>query len=131
MTTLQNTGRQTRLVAEQAVKFSDLTNGAAAGLKVSLPAGAIVLGGGLLVETPWNAATSAVLDVGQVGGANRFANDLDLKTAGFKPFTGVGLASLASTVDMTLTEVGTSTAGSAVLIVEYIVRGRANEVQVR
>lgn len=130
MGTLQNTGRQTRLVAEQTVKFSDLTNGAAAGLKVSLPAGAIVLGGGLLVETPWD-ATTATLDVGQVGGTSRFANDLDLKTAGFKPFTGVGLASLTSTVDMILAQTGTATAGSAVLIVEYIVRGRANEVQVR
>ena len=58
--------------------------------------------------------------------------DLDLKTLGYKPLTGLATAinTTGKSVTLTLAEVGAAaTAGKAKLIVGYIVEGRANEVQ--
>lgn len=133
MSNLVNTGRQFPTFAVQQFGYADLVSGSAASLKVALPAGAIVVGGGVLVETAWNSGTSAVVDLGLNGGtANVLANDLNLATTGFKAITGVYTADYTgAAVTMTLTEAGTAaTAGAGKLIVEYIVVDKAHEVQV-
>lgn len=131
MSNLLNTGRQTRLIAEQAIDFQDLASGAAAAkVAMGMPIGAIVLGGGVIVETPWNSGTTATIAVGETGTPGKFATGLDLKTAGYKPLTGLGVASAGPAI-FTLTEAGAAaTAGKGRVIVEYMIIGRANEVQV-
>lgn len=133
MSNLANVSRQYPLVAVQQFDYADLVNGAAAALKVALPTGAIVVGGGVLVETAFNSGTSAVVDLGLAGvSADGLAADLNLKTTGFKPITGVYTPNYGgASVEATLAAVGTAaTAGAGKLIVEYIVVGRGNEVQV-
>lgn len=131
MATIRNAGRQTLLVAEQEFTYADLVNGSAAALEIALPAGAIILGGGVLVQTAFNSETSAALDVGDSAGADRYVADVNLKTAGYTPFTGVGYFNQAGrNVTLTLAEAGaTATAGKGRIIVEYAQAGVATETQ--
>lgn len=133
MANSKNTGRQYPLFAVQQFDFADLVSGAVAALTVALPSNAIVVGGGVLVETAFNTGTSAVVDLGLAGGsASVLANDLDLKTTGFKPITGVFTPNYnGAAVTLTLTGVGAdATAGAGKVFVEYLIVDKANEVQV-
>jgi len=110
------------------VTYSD--SGIASGVgKQTLPAGAIITGTDVLVDTTFNAQTTNVLTVGINGTtANNMvaSGDVDETTAalttGIKP-TGTALASLAadSQVWVKYTQTGTAaTQGSAYVIVKYI-----------
>lgn len=48
----------------------------------TLPAGAIVIGAGVIVSTAFNAAGNDVLDIGTSSDGDGFATDLDLSTIG-------------------------------------------------
>src|SRR5260221_349566 len=63
------------------VNFGDAAT-AAAVLKQTLPAGALVLRANVYKTTAWNSATSAALSVGLVGGTGaQLVNAADVKTA--------------------------------------------------
>lgn len=133
MSNLKNNARQYLLVAMQDFDFQDSLNGSATSLELALPTNSIVVGGGVLVETPWNSATSAALAVGVNGGSGLVAA-ANLKAAGYTPFV-VGAAFLANynggNARMTLTEVGAAaTQGKGKLVVQYIIVDRVNEIQV-
>ena len=129
MSNLINFGRQNTKVAVQKFDFSDVPTGTASALKIAVPSGAIVLGGGVQVTTAFNSTTN-VIDVGDSGSANRFANDLDLKTLGFKPLTTLGLlGSGLKAVEFTHTSTGAAaTAGAGYVVVTYVEPTRADEV---
>lgn len=130
MATIQNAGRQTLLVAEQEFTYADVVNGLLE-LEVALPAGAIILGGGVLVQTAFNPGTSAVLDVGDSADADRYVADANLAAAGYVPFTGVGYFNQAGrNATLTATVVGAAaTAGKGRIIVSYAQAGVATETQ--
>lgn len=125
-----NRGRQNRLVAEQAFTFENLADTGVGVVAVKLPVGAVVIGGGVVVDTAFNTATSAVLDVGDATTANRYKDDVDLKTAGYTALVPTGYVSDGSDIVVTPALVGTAaTAGAGRLVVEYYIQGRAQEVQ--
>ncbi|MGV8917831.1 MAG: hypothetical protein ACOH2R_08535 [Pseudomonas sp.] len=97
---------------------------------IGLPAGAQVISGWVVVVTPYDSATSAVLDVGDAALQNRYANDIDLKTAGRKNLIPTGfLTTAAGAVTATLAQVGAATVGEARVYIEYIVARKADEIQ--
>lgn len=125
MTITKNDGRQASTVAWVDINLADIADGTAQGA-IELPGGAIVLRGELFVTEVFNAGTSAVLDVGDALSANRYANDLDLKTLGRKQLVPTGYV-MPRQGDLTVTYVPAGTAattGKARLIVEYIDQGR-------
>ncbi len=91
-----------------------------------LPAGAIVVGAGVIVSTAWNSGTSDVLDIGTSGDGDGFATDLALTTIGNIVWdelaTSNDLYSASEvTVQCAVTSVGTAaTAGVGHVYVQYI-----------
>lgn len=130
MATIRNAGRQNLLVAEQEFTYADIVNGTLA-LEVALPAGAIILGGGVLVQTAFNPGTSALLDVGDSATADRYKADVNLAAAAYTAFTGVGYYNQAGrNVTLTAAVVGAlPTAGKGRIIVTYAQAGVATETQ--
>ncbi len=91
-----------------------------------LPAGAIVIGAGVIVSTAWNSGTSDVLDIGTSGDGDGFATDLSLRTIGNIVWDELATSNdLYSTSEVTVTceaaSTGTAaTAGVAQVYVTYI-----------
>lgn len=131
MATKISTGRQSSLFAVQDFDNTDLTSGAASGVTVEIPPNAIVVGGGVIVTTAFDAVTSDVLDVGDATTANRYLNDVNLKAVGFTALVPTGLlVTEGGKVTMTRTATGAATAvGAGRLVVEYVVKDRTTEVQ--
>ena len=109
----KNSGRQDLLVAFVDVKFSDLAPGA------------VLVGGDVVVTTPFNSATSATGTVGDQGDADRYGT-VDLKQAGRTALTITGHKhSVADSVLLGFAQVGSATAGALRLTLHYYVEGRA------
>lgn len=91
-----------------------------------LPAGAIVVGAGVVVSTAWNSGTSDVLDIGTSGDGDGFATDLALGTIGNIVWDELATSNdlySASEVTITaaVTSVGTTaTAGAGHIYVQFI-----------
>lgn len=76
----RNNGEQTIAYLRKPVSFRD---GATAVVQVgTIPIGAIVLRGGVVVTTAFNAGTTNVLDIGTVADDDGFATDLAMGTIG-------------------------------------------------
>lgn len=91
-----------------------------------LPAGAIVVGAGVVVSTAWNSGTSDVLDIGTSGDGGGFATDLALTTIGNIVWDELATSNdLYSASEVTVTcavaSVGTpASAGTGHVYVQYI-----------
>lgn len=91
-----------------------------------LPAGAIVVGAGVIVTTAWDSGTSDVLDIGTSGDGDGFATDLSLQTIGNIVWDELATSNdLYSTSEVTITaavaSVGTAaTAGAGEIYIQYI-----------
>lgn len=91
-----------------------------------LPAGAIVIGAGVIVTTAFNAATTNVLDIGTSGDDDGFGTDLALGTIGNIVWDELATSNdLYSTSEVTITatyaQTGTAaTAGVGHVYVTYI-----------
>jgi hypothetical protein len=96
---------------------------AAVGWVGALPPGAIVRGTMVKVHTAFNSATSDVIDVGTTADDDAFVDGADLQaTGGQYAITGMDWAmdsTNATDVWAQLTSVGTPSAGSVTVIVEY------------
>lgn len=125
--TMQNDGRQYTLVADQEFTYAYLANGVASALKVALPAGAIILGGGVLVQTAWD-GTTVTLNVGDSASATRYASAVNLKAAGYTELTKGFFNAAGLDVQLVPAIAGTPTVGKARLIVQYAIAGVAVEV---
>ena len=80
MSNFTNSGRQYALTLEQPFDFEDLKTGK---IKPKLPQGAIVLRGGVLVETPFGTGTATA--VGNATTAGKYAVGVALTDAGSTP----------------------------------------------
>lgn len=124
--------RQYPLVAQQTFTFVEVNESAAVTI-MTLPRNSVVIGGFLVVDTAWDSTGAMTLSVGDTSLTTRYATTVDLKTAaktaltvnGYDNTGGlniIGTGAVTSTADLT--------AGSARLVVEYIIDNRANEVDV-
>ena len=124
-------GRQSPLVAIAKVAYDDLTSGSAFEI-VKLPYNSIVTGGYINVTTVWNSATSDVADIGDATDDNRHtSSQVDLAAAGRTALTLTGYTNTGGeNLNITWTGTGAApTTGAATIVVEYIIDGRATEVQ--
>jgi hypothetical protein len=123
-----NSGRQDILSAVQDINFGDMVSGVAQDA-VELPNGAIVIGGALAVETPFNSATSDTLAVTGVWGETLLAatSIAAAGVAALVPSNGKAKTNAAASVKATWTGAGAApTAGKVRIIVNYVVTSRAH-----
>jgi len=123
-------GRQTVLFASISIAFDQIADTGVAVQAINLPYGAQIVGGDVIVDTAFNPGTSLVLDVGDKIVANRYANDVDLKTAARTPLGVTGYVSDGGEIFVTPVLVGAApTAGALRISVQYVIKGRAGLVQ--
>lgn len=123
-------GRQTILSASIAFTFANIADTAVAVKALNLPYGAQVVSGYIVVDTVFNVGTTAVLDIGDLVTANRYKNDVDLKTLGLTALVPTGYVSDGEAIHILPVLVGTAaTTGAARLVVNYVIAGRAGETQ--
>lgn len=131
------------LVQEYVFNFDDQTvdiNGVTKDFKTfggnpvfdmfTVPFGAQVMGGDIVVEQAYAGPTAATLSVGDSGSATRYANAVDLKTVARTaltlPAAMAGGLDVRGTMNLTVAD---ATAGKVRVRFMYTLEGRANEVQ--
>lgn len=102
---------------------------------IPLPPGAVISSASIIVETAYAGSTAATLSLGKAGATTALLNAIDLKTAGRTGATLTDVTTLmcqdGSNLRMTLAyTVANATAGKFRLRIDYVVDGRAQEVQV-
>ena len=124
-----NYEHQWPVVGYNEMLFSDFAT-AAVGEVITLPAGAQVTRGWVLVTTAYNSATTANLDVGDAASSTRYATDIDLKTTGLKAITPTGfITANKAPVTVTFGQTGAAaTAGAARVYIEYVVERKSDIV---
>lgn len=130
MTLKIKSGRQEALSAILDINFADPSYGVSENA-IEVPANAIVIGGDVVVITPFNSATTATLTLGDATVATRYANAVDLKTAGRTALTLTGykhasIEQLKSLIEQTG---AAATAGQARITLNYLVDGRVCTTQ--
>ena len=96
-----------------------------------LPVNALVLDGDITVVTPSNESGTATLSIGDSAVANRYASNVDMKSAARTVLTASGYSN-AGGLDMRVSlanQNGDATAGKVRVTVRYITLGRVMEVQ--
>lgn len=127
MAITKDSGRQDVLAAVVDFTYADLVD-ATAVEAINMPAGAIVVGGRLVITTAFNSGTSDTIAVGD--GTNAYLAATSVAATGSTELAGGLPYSASDTVDLTWDGTGAvPTAGAGKLIVEYVVSGRACEVQ--
>lgn len=97
---------------------------------IALPPNAIVTGGEVVTETAFTGSTAYNVIVGDSGSTNRYLTTTDKTSAGRTALVPTGYVGTGEDIRLTVTPtVATATAGKLTVRVQYIVRGRANEVQ--
>lgn len=108
--------------------FADLVDGEGVAA-LRLPPAAVVVGGSVVVETPWDTGTTATLSVGDADTAGRYASDVDLKTAARTAFTLTGHKhTLPEDLLLTYAEDGTAaTEGEGYIELTIVMEDRVSE----
>lgn len=97
---------------------------------IPLPTGAIVVGGEIIVDTAFNPTGTATLSVGDSSVANRYANAVNLKSAGRTALTLTGFVNTGG-LPIRLTFALADTAGTAGVVrvnVQFVIDGRVTEI---
>lgn len=98
---------------------------------IGLPPNAIVTGGEVIVEVASNDAGTHTIAVGDSASATRYLTATNIKATGRTALVPTGLRGVGNDLRITLDGTpGSATAGTVTVRVEYVVTGRANEVQV-
>ena len=123
-------GRQFPLMACVDIGWADFVSGTLEAA-VELPAGAIVIGGNLLVTEVFDSVTSDNMTVGDALDEDRYLGATSMQALGLTPLVPTGFIPTGITnVTLTLTSVGGGiAAGAGKLMVEYIVPGRGQTTQ--
>ena len=125
-------GRQEVIAATADFVLADLANGVY-NFAVDVPAGAMVVGGGLAITVPFNSATTDVYSIGDKEGAaaasvaTYAAVSADINVASSIPIVVTGKKYLVpSTIGLVWTGTGGgATVGTGRLTVLYVIDGRA------
>lgn len=94
---------------------------------INLPNGAIVVGGEVVTDTAFDAATYTV-SVGDAGSATRYMAATDRKGTGRTALTPTGHRTDGANVRVTVVAADVCTAGKMSVRVQYITEGRVCEV---
>lgn len=121
----RNNGEQTIAYLRKKVSFLD---GATTVVQVgTIPTGGIVLRGGVVVTTAFNAASTNVLDIGTVADDDGFATDLAMGTIGvivadeMATSNDMGPMTADTSIIATHSQTGTAaTAGEGYVWIEYM-----------
>jgi hypothetical protein len=98
---------------------------------IALPENAVVIGGDVTVETVSNETGTATIAVGDSLDNDRYLAATNLKAAARTALTLTGFRGNGENIRVTLAnQNGNATAGKVSVRVQYIVTGRAQEVQV-
>lgn len=117
----KNCERQLPLIAVQPFTFADFVSGTAKAA-VEVPGGAEVIGGLLVIDTPFNSETSDTLKIGDSGDDDRYKAGINGQTAAATALVPTGYEyTTLSNVTLTWTGVGAApTAGAGRLILQYV-----------
>lgn len=131
------------LVAEFTWNFDDTmvnTSGASDGFAtvashvfdvIPLPPNAIVIGGEVVTETAASGSTAYNISVGDSTSATKYLGATDRVAAGRTALVPTGYVGAGENLRITVAPtVATATAGKFTVRVQYVVRGRSNEVQI-
>jgi hypothetical protein len=130
MAITKDTGRQWPLVAKVSFDYTKIPTTATAYEALDLPPGASVIGGALIVDSPWLTVTTATLSVGDADAATRYLTTADLEAAAGTYYPFVIATKGSKDVNVTYAFTGAAaTAGAATLVVQYVLDGKANETQ--
>ena len=121
-------GRQYVMMAEQVITAAEMNESTVPVAAVKLPYGAVVVGGAVIVDTGFDAAT-ATIDVGDSTTGNRYLNDGNIAAAGVRTLVPTGYVSDGAEITVTPTFADAVTEGSIRVQVQYVITGRAQEVQ--
>lgn len=95
---------------------------------IALPRGAVIVGGTVVRETAFDAATYTI-SVGDSGSATRYLSATDLKATGLTALVPTGYKnSGALPVRLTIVPADACTTGKARVRVDFYIDGNANEV---
>lgn len=112
-----------------AVDFGATNTTTTTFVTIPLPVGAVVVGGYIARTEAFDAATYDIT-IGDADDDDRYLAEADLKAVGTTPLLTPGYVSEGQNIEVIITAADPCTAGEAILVVEYIVDGRADEVQV-
>ena len=99
---------------------------------INLPSYATVIGGEVVTETAITGSTAFNVSVGDSGSATRYLGATDKTTAGRTALAPTGYLGAGENLRLTVTPtVAAVTGGKITVRVQYVVRGRGNEVQPR
>ena len=124
----KDAGRQYPLHAEVTITAAEMNESTVAVPAITLPPGAVVTGGAVIVDTAFDAATATV-NVGDATTGNRYKGAVNVAAAGLTALTPTGFVSNGGAVTVTPTFADAVTVGSLRLQVTYVIAGRANEAQ--
>jgi hypothetical protein len=97
---------------------------------IKLPNGAVLTGGEIVVETVSNESGTATLKVGDVDSDARYLGATNIKAAARTALVPTGYRGTGKDLRITLAnQNGDATAGKVTVRVEYVIPGRAQEVQ--
>ena len=128
----KNSSRQELIAAFLTIGFADIAAYGTAEPAIDLPGNAVVVGGDIVVTTPWNSATTATLKLGDAADDDRYtAAAVDLKTAGRTALTLTGFKhTVSEALKALVAQTGAAaTAGSARITIQYFVEGRSTFTQ--
>lgn len=98
---------------------------------IALPPNAVVVGGDMTVETISDETGTATIAIGDSASATRYLAATTLKTAARTALTLTGYRGLGENLRITIAnQNGNATVGKVSIRVNYIVSGRASEVQI-
>ncbi|GAA5785665.1 hypothetical protein [Chitiniphilus shinanonensis] len=125
MAIIKKAGRQHVASAEVIITAAGLVSGQAYHAIDTLQ-GTEIIGGEVVVVTPFNSATTDVIDIGAGATGSRYLNDGNIHAAGRVPLVPTGYRH-AGGEPITVTWVGTGaapTAGEVRLVIQYIEQDR-------
>ena len=118
--------------ASNTVDFGKTNLGVAAGIFdiIALPCNAEVIGGGVFTTTEFDTA-GFTIKIGDSDVDDRYLGAVDAKAAGFiTPLVPTGYVGLGENLRLTFANDDVCTTGKMTVQVKYIIRSRANEVQI-
>jgi hypothetical protein len=112
-----------------AVDFGLTNTTATTIVAIPLPVGAVVIGGYVSRTEAFDAATYNIT-IGDADDDNRYLAEADLKAVGTTALLTPGYIGTGQDIEVIFEAADVCTTGEAIIVVEYIVDGRADEVQV-
>ena len=124
----QSNGRQYALTAEVTIDVAHMNETGVPVAAVKLPYGAQVIGGHIVTEVAFDAAT-ATIDVGDATVGNRYKDNANIAATGLVALVPTGYVSDGADILVTPTFADAVTVGKVRVLVQYVIAGRAHEVQ--